>query len=332
MPVNIHLASPYWLALLVLPVIFGSLTLKYRWLRSDASYRLRHPGAQLLANIQKTLASKKHKQSVIWRWIIFGLMVLALTQPQLIGKKLPQSPQQRDIVFVVDTSVSMLLKDYLVNGKRIDRMTMLRGVLGRFTRSLKGSRLSLIVFGDNAYTLLPLTRDRSLVLAMLEKIETGMAGRSKALGDALSLAVRQAKASKRKHRLLILFSDASRTTGTISPEEAAELAASEKIRIYTIAIGASKKSAAEKHFSGLIYDVASLERLKTIAAKTGGRFFQASDTRSLQGAITSIEKTERSPSRKIEHYAITPLYSWPLLAAVLLLLASRIANLLKGGR
>jgi Ca-activated chloride channel family protein len=328
---NIQLASPYWLVLLVAPVILGRLTLTSRWLRSDESYRLRHPAAAMLADIQEKLFTRKRKRSVIWRWAVFALMVLALAQPQQLGKKLPASPQQRDIVFVIDTSVSMLLKDYLVNGKRIDRMTMLRGVLGRFARSLKGSRLSLIVFGDNAYTLLPLTRDRQLVLSMLDKVETGMAGRSKALGDALSLAVRQAKSSTRKRRLLILFSDASRATGTITPEEAAELAASENLRIYTIAIGASKKSAAEKHFAGLIYDVASLERLKTIAAKTGGSFFQASDTESLQQAIRTIETSERNPARKTEQYAVTPLYSWPLLAAVILLLSVRTASILRGG-
>ncbi len=326
---SLHLAMPWWLLLLPLPWLLQRLRHVARGLRRH-ELRLRHPAVPLIAGMMQHRHRHAHRR-MWWRWLVFCLLLLALTQPQWIGRRLPAIPGERDIVFIIDTSVSMLLRDYVVNGKRIDRMTMLRGVLGRFTRQLRGSRISLIVFAERAHTLVPLTRDRALIQAMLDRVQTGMAGRSKSLGEALALAVRQAKRSQRKRRLLILFSDASRSTGSISATEASRLAASEKLRIHTIAIGSADKHAGERRYAGLIYDPASLNRLRAIARATGGRFYQASDTRALKQAVALIEKTEREPATKQAMFETTPLYIWPLATAILILLGARIVSAAKGG-
>ena len=63
---------------------------------------------------------------------VVASIAISLTEPVRIGERLPDPPQERDIVFIVDTSISMILRDYVLDGKRIDRMTLLKGVLDRF--------------------------------------------------------------------------------------------------------------------------------------------------------------------------------------------------------
>ena len=84
--------------------------------------------------------------------------------------------------------------------------------------------ISVIVFGDSAYTLLPLTDDQALTRRMLARIRTTMAGRFNALGEAITLAVKEADKNPQRRRILVLFTDADSSTDNLSPTAAAELA------------------------------------------------------------------------------------------------------------
>jgi Ca-activated chloride channel family protein len=264
--------------------------------------------------------------------IVFVCLVVCMAQPVRIGQQLPDPPQQRDIVFIVDTSVSMVLRDYVLDGKRLSRMNLLKGLLSRFIQELHGDRVSIIVFADNAYTLVPLTSDAGLVQRMLQRIEIGMAGRSSAIGDGIALAIKQAKQASDHRRVLVLMTDADQPSGYISPETAARIAAKEKLPLYTIAIGAGSYEAEEKLTSGLIYHPADLALLKSLARSTGAKSYQASDARTLQQAIADIEQREKVPALTTPGFYREPLYLWPLLPGLLILSLVQFGRLLSTGR
>ncbi len=326
-PGSIELTQPDWLWLLAVLAILGLL-----WRRGarqvdddglafDSPYantRVLHPLLSLL-NRDTRAVSVGYRLRSLFTGLALCLFVLALTQPVRIGEKLPDSPQQRNIVFIVDTSLSMALRDYVLDEQRIDRMSLLKGVLDRFVQALRGNRVSVIVFGESAYTFVPLTHDLDLVRRQLSRIETTMAGRYEAVGDAVALAVNEASAQPDQRRILVLFTDMHRSTGTIDPRTAAALAAEAHLPLYTIAIGATTYAAEEQRITGLIYEPVNLPLLNEMAERTGARGYQAGDADALRQAIADIDRREKTSVTQPPRYYREPLYQWPLLLGLLLL-------------
>ncbi|MCK5359831.1 MAG: VWA domain-containing protein [Gammaproteobacteria bacterium] len=251
--------------------------------------------------------------------LVLICLVLALAEPVKTGSKIPDPPDQRDITFIVDASVSMLLRDYILDGQRIDRMSFLKSFLDRFVQQLDGDRISVVVFGDSAYTMLPLTDDQALTRRMLSRLKTTMAGRFNALGEAIALAVKESGNSPDRRRVLVLFTDADESTDSISPYAAAELALAAGLPLYTIAIGASTYDAAEEELAGLIYHPANIDLLKNLAEKTGAKSYQAGDEKALDAAIADINQREKYKKEVTPRYFTVPLYPVPLIAGLLLL-------------
>lgn len=283
---------------------------------SDLQVRL--PLLQYLSVGKKGFV-KNYRLDMLIIWLVLSLLVIALAQPVKTGSRIPDSPDQRDITFIVDASVSMLLRDYILDGERIDRMSFLKSFLDRFVQQLQGDRISVIVFGESAYTFLPLTDDQSLTRRMLSRLKTTMAGRYNALGEAIALAVKQAEESPERRRLLILFTDTGDSTDSISPLAASRLAKEATIPMYTIAIGAASYDAAEEELAGLVYHPADIELLKKLAAITGAKSYQASDELALENAIRDIDLREKYKKEIIPRYFSVALYPLPLISALLIL-------------
>lgn len=337
---HIRLAQPQWLWLL-LPVILAWLAVRIRPRQRDTGGgtvpghspspwgRFRHPSLSLLAEALAQGPLGRDRGRSVWQLILMALLLLALAQPQHIGAQLPEPAQRRNLVFIVDNSVAMNLRDYVFDGQRVARLTVLKGVLHRFVERLRGDRISLVLYADRAYTLVPLTYDHDLVHALLGRLDTGLAGRSNAVGDAVALAVKEADAASGQRRVLVLFSSAARPTGTVAPLDAARLAARRGLRLYTVAVGAGSEAAAEQRDTGLIYDPTDLARLQTMAAISGGEAFVAGDTGQLQTAIETIGRLETDAGAVEPRYRLQPLYQWPLLAGLLILTVAQMGALLR---
>ncbi len=335
---DIHFARPEWLWAMV-PVLATWIALP-KLLRqrrrtgadlpgysASPAARYRHPRVDTLIGALHGLQASRFPQRGWWQALVLACLLVALAQPERIGAQLPQPAQHRDIVFIVDNSVAMNLRDYLFEGQRVNRLTVLKGVLNRFVDKLPGDRISLVLYADKAYTMVPLTYDHQLIHAMLSRIETGLAGRSNAVGDAVALAVKEAGDNGTRRRILVLLSSAARPTGTIGPLDAARLAARQKLPLYTIVIGAGTAAAEERRDSGLIYDPADQARLQTMAQITGAASYVAADTRALSAAIAAIGKLETDPVTDKPRYFQTPLYQWSLLAALSVLTVAQLIAL-----
>jgi Ca-activated chloride channel family protein len=286
---------------------------------ADARQNFIHPLMRLMP--KKYDHSKLSSGRIICYGLIITCLTISLAQPVRLGERLPDPPQERDIVFIVDTSISMTLRDYVLNGERIDRMTLLKGILDRFVQQLPGERIGIIVFGEAAYTLVPLTRDQSLLRRMLTRLQATMAGRYNAIGEGIALAVQQAESPSPtpRHRVLVLLTDADRPTGAIQPETAAELARQAKLPLYTVAIGASSMAAEEQRVTGLLYEPVDLSLLQHMAQRTGARSYQAGDAQALEQAIHDIARHESNKGEVTPRHYHQPLYVWPLLVALALL-------------
>lgn len=254
-------------------------------------------------------------------WLLWFLLCAALARPQVFGPAQAPPLSGRDLMLAVDLSGSMSETDMELGGQVVDRLTAAKAVLADFLDRREGDRVGLLVFGQRAYALTPLTRDRESVREQLRDSVVGLAGRETALGDAIGLAVKRLRAQPEGQRVLILLTDGVNTAGLLDPLKAAELAQGEGVRVHTIAFGSESGLMSifgvpmPASAAGEGIDEATLRR---IAVQTGGRFFRARDATELAGIYADLDRIEPIA---LPGEAVRPRlerYPWPLAAALLL--------------
>jgi Ca-activated chloride channel homolog len=248
--------------------------------------------------------------------LIWLLLLAAAARPQWLGP--PQAPPAsgRDLMLAVDVSGSMAAEDMLIGGRRVDRLTAVKRVLGDFLERRAGDRVGLILFGQSAYLMTPLTFDLAHVRYQLDTSVIGIAGRETAIGDALGLAVKRLRERESGQRVLVLLTDGVHNAGALDPERATRLAVAEKVRVYTIGMGGEGGQATVFGLPvatpGAEIDEASLRR---IAEATGGRYFRARDTRELAGIYAELDRLEPVEQEAEPLRPREELFTWPLAAA-----------------
>ena len=251
-------------------------------------------------------------------WI---LLVLAGMRPQWFGDLVEIPVSGREMILAVDLSGSMQEEDFILKGQRVDRLTATKWVAGNFIERRIGDRIGLILFGENAYLQAPMTFDRETVKTLLYESAIGLAGQATAIGDAIGLAVKRLRKRKESNRVLILLTDGANTAGAVQPLEAADLAAREGLKIYTIGVGADEMF--KQSFFGLrrINPSADLDEdtLKAIAEKTGGRYFRARNTKELNEIYKILDKLEPIKNDPKRFRPRKALYYWPLTGAFIIL-------------
>ena len=214
---------------------------------------------------------------------IWLLLIAAAAQPRWVGEPRPVASNGRDLMLALDLSASMAAPDYSVNGRRVDRHTIVNAVAKDFVGRREGDRVGLILFGSRAYLQSPLTLDRDSIVEMLDESEVGLAGRETAIGDAIGLAVKNLRDRPAEERVLVLLSDGESNAGVLDPVAAADLAARTGVRVYTIGIGAEERTIQTPFGPRVVGGGSGLDEatLTEIASRTGGQYFRARDTESL---------------------------------------------------
>jgi Ca-activated chloride channel family protein len=309
-------AWPWLLLALPLPWVV-------RWLlppARQAGAALKVPyGARLDAIA--TQAGHAHARGVgVLAWVAWALLCVAAARPQQLGELVRPPQAGRDLMLAVDLSGSMSDEDMQLGGGLVDRLTAAKAVLADFLDRRSGDRVGLIVFGQKAYALTPMTLDLDTVREQLDDSVVGLAGRETAIGDAIGLAVKRLKpktAARQpsKQNVLILLTDGVNTAGMLDPLKAAELARDNGVRIHAIAFGGEGGGLSvfgiPLHLPGGGEDIDETT-LKRIADLTGGKEFRARDTEQLAGIYAEIDRLEpvkrpgQSVRPRIERYP------WPL--------------------
>lgn len=321
----LDLAYPWLLLLLLVPLLW--------WRRGHGGSDVAAPSIPV-GHWLSDLPGVSHSGDTVPLWqklalaLAWILLILALARPQYVGESVQLPVTGRDLLLGVDISPSMEERDMILHNRKVDRLTVVKSVLDQFITRREGDRLGLLLFGTQPYIQAPLSFDHDTIRTLLHESRLGMAGRATAIGDAIGLAVKRLRDRPQDQRVLILLTDGANTAGEVSPEKAAEIAASAGVRIYTIGMGA--ETLVQRGFLGSrqINPSRDLDEglMKDIAKKTGGRYFRARSTPELELIYENINQLE--PIKlKGKHYRPTiDLFYWPASIAALLIIFALIAG------
>ena len=223
-------------------------------------------------------------------------LTIALARPQMVERERVIEREGIDIQIVLDTSGSMEAEDFVIGGRAASRLEVSKAVIAQFIEGRPDDRVGLVIFGEEAFTQVPLTLDHPAT-GMLQQVDIGMAGsRSTAIGDAIAVAGKQLKELEAESRVMILLTDGHSNAGKVDPIVAAKAANTLGVRIYTIGVG-SKDGAGGGGLLGLFRSRRSdLDEptLRAIADQTDARYFRASDTRALHEVYATIDALEKT--------------------------------------
>ena len=258
-----------------------------------------------------------------WLLLIASLawccLIIAAARPQWTGEAVDIPLTGRELMLAVDLSGSMAIEDFEINGQQVNRLQAVKQVAGDFIQQRQGDRIGLILFGDQAYLQTPLTFDTRTVNSMLQEALIGIAGRATAIGDSIGLAIKRLNNQSAQSRVLILLTDGENTAGEVSPLKAAELAASQNLKIYTIGVGAASREVGGLFFSRNIRNNEIDEKTLTeIAHLTGGRYFRAHNAQELNQIYALIDQLEPIEQQSQSFRPVKSLYIWPLALALLI--------------
>ncbi|MGB1261999.1 MAG: vWA domain-containing protein [Cognaticolwellia sp.] len=273
-------------------------------------------------------APEKKKTPLLILGVIWLLMVLACTQPQWLGEAVNVPSEGREMMIAVDLSGSMQVEDMSLNGRSVNRLEMLKTLLGEFIARRSGDKLGLILFGDDAYMQTPMTFDRKTVQQMLDETVLGLVGKQTAIGDAIALAVKRFDEKKESNRVLLLLTDGQNTAGKITPDQALELAVAKNITIYSIGIGADVMIQNSLFGARRVNPSSELdeESLQRLAEQTGGHYFRARASEDMSKIYQLLDQLEPVEQEQQKMRPLTALFYWPLGLALLLSLITLLIN------
>ena len=262
---------------------------------------------------------------IVLRFIAITLFIIAFARPQEGHKRTEILSQGVDIVLAIDTSGSMQALDFKKNEPQVTRLSVVKDVVAEFVKNRETDRIGMVVFGANAFTQCPLTLDQNILLSFLDKLKIGMAGDATAIGSAIGISARRLKDLKSKSKVIILLTDGRNNSGAISPLQAAEIAKSLGIKVYTIGVGKRGKAPflVDSIFGKrLIYQNVDIDEevLNKISKMTDAKYFRATDLKSLKDIYKQIDLLEKSEVKSIDHSEHKELFHYFLIPGLILLL------------
>jgi Ca-activated chloride channel family protein len=313
-----HFASPLWLLAALL------LAARIALLVRD---RRRHFGAFTVSSLN--LVSPKLPLRARFAGLPFVfecaaalLMIVALARPQRVLRLATNDRYGIDIVIALDASGSMAAEDF----RPRNRFAVAKDLIGEFISRRQDDRIGIVTFGVRAATRVPITYDRDIAQAILDKAQVGENGDGTAIGHAIATAINRLRTSKTPTRIIILVTDGVNNAGSIEPMTAANIAAKYGIKIYTIGVGSRGAVPIpikrEDPLTGEIITSYQMiradldeETLSAIAKTTGGEYFRATDARAMSGILNRIDSLEKTRLTAPKSERVDELYTGPLAAA-----------------
>jgi Ca-activated chloride channel family protein len=271
--------------------------------------------------------------------IAMALLVLALSRPQL-GKTLNQVEASGiDIMLVLDVSGSMLTKDFTIGSDQATRVDAIREVTRKFIEERPNDRIGIIAFAGRPYVVSPLTLDHDWLMQNLDRVKIGLVEDGTAIGSAMAAAANRLNDKHSKSRAIVLLTDGENNAGKIPPNTAAEAVKALKIHFYAIGAGTNGIALAPvftsrgplTDFEGNIrYEPQQVEfnetGLREVAKIAEGRFYRATDTKSLEDIYGDIDQLEKSTIKVNKYQEYRDLFPMCIMSGAGLLLATLILS------
>ena len=231
----------------------------------------------------------------VLRILSFICIVIALARPQTSNVNETINSEGLDIVMAMDISGSMLAEDFHPN-----RIEAAKKVATEFIENRPTDRIGLVIFSGESFTQCPLTTDQNILHEQLKNIRSGLLEDGTAIGMGLATSVERLRNSKAKSKIIILLTDGVNNTGLIDPITALEIAKAYKIRVYTIGVGTqgSAPYPVKDQFGNMSMQQMPVQideaLMQRIAHETGGKYFRATENKSLGRVYKDIDKMEKT--------------------------------------
>jgi Ca-activated chloride channel homolog len=246
--------------------------------------------------ISNSVLSYFRHLSIVFRVLGIALIIVVLARPQSRSSWKDIKTEGIDIMVSLDVSYSMLAKDFDPN-----RLEAAKKVVINFIDKRPNDRIGLVVFSGEAFTQCPLTTDHKVIKNMFEQVKPGMLAQGTAVGLGLAGAVTRLQESKAKSKVVILVTDGVSNMGEIAPLTAADIAKTFGVRVYTIGVGTRGRALMPVQIypnGQMEYDYQEVEideeTMTQIANNTGGKYFRATNNKSLETIYAEIDKMEKN--------------------------------------
>ena len=253
------------------------------------------------------------------RLLALSCLILALARPQVKYSEQQSEGEGIDIILCIDVSGSMTAQDFQPN-----RMEAAKNVASEFIDHRPSDKIGIVIFAGESFTQCPLTTDHFVLKSQIQQIRNGLLEDGTSIGSGLATSVDRLKESKSKSKVIILLTDGVNNGGFIDPSTAKEIAKAFKVKVYTIGVGTD--GYAPTPISTPMGIVIQNEKvtidealLKNIAAETGGKYFRATDNRSLENIYNEIDQLEKSKVEITTYNRFTEKY-YPFIFAALFFL------------
>ncbi len=309
--------------LLLIPALLAAL-IWVRLRRKETSFTFSNTG--LFSGLSGTWRTRFREAPFLLRLIVIALFIVALAGPRRPLEESQSVTEGIDIVLVLDSSTSMAAEDFTINGKRANRLQVVKNVVRDFIMKRTHDRIGLVVFAARPYAVCPLTTDHAWLEANLERVDFGLIEDGTAIGSAIVSGVNRLKDVKAKSRVMVLLTDGINNAGKIDPLAAAEAARATGVRVYTIGAGSRGPVPYPTMdlFGRRVYQSVQIDidedTLKKIAESTGGQYFRATDTESLKAIYDQIDKLEKVKIEEQGYRQYEEYFDKFLLVALLVLL------------
>lgn len=300
---NITFTHPIFFAFLfiLIPIIFF-------WWKNKKNHHIPFTISSTKGFGEKSTGLAKWLPSLfVLRIVAIISLIIALARPQSVDVSTQVKVTDGvDIVLSMDVSGSMLSRDLKPN-----RLEALKEVAGDFIKARVNDRLGLVVYSAEAYTKSPVTSDKNVLLNQLSDVKYDrVINDGTGIGVGLGTAINRLKESPAKSKVIILMTDGVNNSGVIDPILAADIAKEYNIKVYTIGIGTNgmaETPVAINEKGDIQYKRMKVEideqLMKTIATKTNGKYFRATDKKSLEqiySEINQLEKTKIDETKYVE--------------------------------
>ena len=297
-------AHPEYLYLLLAAPALVAL---FAWALYDRRRRLARFGdPATVATLMPDASTGRMKLKFILFTTAVILVILAAARPQFGSKLREQKSEGIEMMLAVDISNSMLAEDFEPN-----RLERTKYAINKLFDGLEQDRVGVIVFAGDATVQLPITSDYRMAKAFAKRISPSMASvQGTSIGKALSLAEMSFSSGSGDSRVIILITDGEDHEGNVM--QAAERAAEQGIRIFTIGIGTPEGAPIEiggefiKDEKGdMVVSKLDEKMLQEIARITGGAYIRATKQSigldEIVRAINDMEQSELSTVRFEEY-------------------------------
>ncbi|MDF1812160.1 MAG: VWA domain-containing protein [Verrucomicrobiales bacterium] len=300
--VNFQFAHPGLLVLLALLPILA-------WLkgRTGQVAALGFPSVAAARDAGAKIRNKAGGFLATLRLLALGALIIALARPQLGKGTTEVEASGIDIILAIDVSGSMEALDFQLKGNRVNRLEVVKDVVARFVEDRPNDRIGILAFAGRPYLVSPLTLDHDWLLRRLESVKIGQVEDGTAIGSAIVSAANHLKEQEAKSRIVVLLTDGMNNSGAANPATASEAAKAFGIKIYTVGAGTRGQAPMpmRTQFGGTRLRMVEVdideEALRAVADQTGGQYFRATDTDSLEQVYEVINKLETT-KRKLKKY------------------------------